>query len=107
MNWVELVLGELGWQAQSLGNNLPLDEMLPALDHYRPQLCWVSVSYTESTRQFCKSFEVLRAACDASRTKLVYGGRCVSEAMEEEIGFPALRSLHDLELVPTDDELAD
>ena len=107
MNLVELVLGELGWQAHSLGNNLPLDEMLPALDHYRPQLCWVSVSYTESTSQFCKSFEVLRAACDASRTKLVYGGRCVSEAMEEEIGFPALRSLHDLELVPTDDELAD
>ena len=41
---VELALREAGWNAVSLGSNLPTDSFLQAILDYQPQLVWLSVS---------------------------------------------------------------
>jgi len=87
---VELALCEKGWQATSLGSNLPVSEFLGAVKEYRPRLLWISLSYVADEEAFVSEFNRLvgalprqvavliggRAATDSLRPRLRYTGHC-------------------------------
>ena len=76
---VELVLRDSGWQTVSLGTNLPLRELTLAMDFYRPQLCWVSASYTESPRTLQQQLLSLGVAGRSRGVEVICGGRAVPD----------------------------
>lgn len=76
---VELVLRELGWKAQSLGNNLPLEMLSPAMDDVKPQLCWVSVSYVASSQRLREQLSSLAESGEGRGVQIICGGRAFEE----------------------------
>lgn len=56
---VELVFQELGWQVRSLGSNLPLEFLEPAIEQLRPGVCWVSVSHVDSDVRLAEQLSFL------------------------------------------------
>jgi len=87
---VELALREQGWQATSLGCNLPVSEFLGAVKEYQPRLLWISLSYVADEEELVSEFNRLvgalprqvavliggRAATDKLRPRLRYTGHC-------------------------------
>lgn len=89
---VELALRERGWNATSLGCNLPVGEFLAAVEEYRPRLVWLSLSHVTDEDALVEQFNRLvaslprhvavliggRAATDSLRPRLRYTGHCDS-----------------------------
>jgi excisionase family DNA binding protein len=87
---VELALCECGWNAKSLGCNLPMSEFSAAVLEYRPRVLWVSISWLMDEHKFVRDFNAMvdsvpsetavliggRAATDALRPRLRYTGHC-------------------------------
>lgn len=53
---IEIVLRERGWQATSLGTQLPAATLAEAVRDNRPRLLWVSVSCIESIPVFLEDY---------------------------------------------------
>ena len=81
---VELTLTSLGWQAQNLGSNLPLDSLLKAATSERPDLMWISVSYVRDTDSFVPEVNRLAAAMP-QETTLVIGGSALNQDCRNRI----------------------
>ena len=94
---VELVLRELGWEASSLGTNLPLELLEPALDNMQPELCWVSVSYVASMPRLKQQLSHLGRIADMKGIQVICGGQAIDEYMIREV--PHLTYLPDLALL--------
>jgi methanogenic corrinoid protein MtbC1 len=94
---VELVLRDAGWNAHSLGTNLPLSELIPAIDHYKPRLCWVSSSYTESPKRLRDQLLNLLEAGRIRNVNVVCGGRALPEDVLEDSSVCSLGSLQELQ----------
>jgi len=89
---VELALCERGWQAKSLGTNLPMSEFVKAVEEYSPSVLWISMSCLTDDERFIRDFNQMverlppetavliggRAATDSIRPKLRYTGHCDS-----------------------------
>ncbi|MGB7326636.1 MAG: helix-turn-helix domain-containing protein [Rubripirellula sp.] len=89
---IELSLREIGWNATSLGSNLPIDSLLQAVRDCSPQMVWLSVSAIEDRVSFVSQEHRLaeglgddvslliggRALDDDVRSKLQYTGFCDS-----------------------------
>jgi len=89
---VELALSECGWNAKSLGCNLPMAEFSAAVQEYRPRVLWISLSWLVDERKFVDDFNAMvdtlprrtvvliggRAATDSLRPQLRYTGHCDS-----------------------------
>ncbi|HBJ35488.1 MAG TPA: MerR family transcriptional regulator [Planctomycetaceae bacterium] len=89
---VELALSEVGWNAKSLGCNLPMPEFAAAVQEYRPRLLWISISWLVDEHKFVRDFNAMvdllpkqtavliggRAATDSLRPRLRYTGHCDS-----------------------------
>jgi len=98
---VELVLRERGWRSQSLGANLPLEMLEPALDELNPQLCWVSVSHVENDQRLHEQLASLARIAQDRNVEVICGGRALNEEITHrhpEITFAA--ELHDLNHYP-------
>lgn len=89
---VELVLKDLGWAASSLGTNLPLELLEPALDSIKPELCWVSISYIASFRRLKEQLHHLGKLANERGVQLICGGQAISE--------PMLHGIDHVEYVP-------
>lgn len=83
----ELVLRDGGWNAMMLGNGLPASVMAAALDEYRPDLFWVSVSHFEDLETFRTEFGLLANACARHRIPLVAGGRVLTSSVRRQLEF--------------------
>ncbi|RLS39888.1 MAG: MerR family DNA-binding transcriptional regulator [Planctomycetota bacterium] len=83
---VELVLRNVGWDAVSLGCNLPADSMVIAIQQQRPRLVWLSVSHYECEEKFVSAVESIRAAAFAIRAPFVIGGRMMCESLRQKVG---------------------
>lgn len=94
---VELVLRDAGWNAHSLGTNLPLSELIPAIDHYKPRLCWVSASYTESPQSLRDQLLNLVDAGRIRNTNVVCGGRALPKDVLDDSSICCLGSLQELQ----------
>jgi methanogenic corrinoid protein MtbC1 len=95
---VELVLRELGYRAQSLGTNLPLEMLEPAMDAVQPSLCWVSVSYIDSMERLRRQLSLVARLGQSRGVKIVCGGRAlVDEVMQGMGNITFLTQLRELE----------
>lgn len=89
---VELALSECGWNAKSLGCNLPMSEFAVAVQEYRPRVLWIGISWLVDEHKFVRDFNAMvdrlpkqtavliggRAATDSLRPRLRYTGHCDS-----------------------------
>ena len=69
---VELVLRQNGWEATSLGSNVPIESLIAALLANRPRIFWLSVSAIADADEFVANFERLQSAA-ADDVALVVG----------------------------------
>jgi len=96
---VELTLREVGWDATSLGNHLPVDSFIQAAHDYRPQLFWLSVSAISDAERFIAD-ETRLAASLGEDVPLLIGGRALSDDIRPRLRYTAhcdsLRHMVDL-----------
>ena len=83
---VELALCERGWQALSLGCNLPVKEFLAAVAEYRPRLLWFSLSYVRDEENLVADFNQLAAAIP-KQTAILIGGRAATDALRPRLRY--------------------
>ncbi|MDB4331563.1 helix-turn-helix domain-containing protein [bacterium] len=83
---VELSLRELGWNATSLGCNLPVESFLRASDHYSPALIWLSTSSFVTVEDFIRDENLLADQLPAE-TALVVGGRALTEQIRNRLTY--------------------
>lgn len=81
----EIVLRDCGYLAQSLGTNIPFDSLVRAVRELRPTLFWLSAAYVADEAEFLRGFDTLSAACAASQTALVIGGRALTPAIRQQL----------------------
>ena len=82
----ELVLRNAGWDAVSLGCNLPAETMVQAIQQQNPRLVWLSVSHYECEEKFISAIEQIRAAALANQSPFVIGGRMMCESLRQKVG---------------------
>jgi methanogenic corrinoid protein MtbC1 len=85
---VELVLRSLGWNATSLGPNLPLVTLAAAVCEVRPSLLWLSATHMAAPEQFMVEYRSFQEAL-APALPLVVGGQAFSEQIRRELSYSA------------------
>ena len=80
---VELVLREQGWNAASLGCNLPIESMEAAFRQRRPRLFWLSVSHLSDEAGFVRDLNQM--AERFPNTTFALGGRMATEAIRGQL----------------------
>jgi methanogenic corrinoid protein MtbC1 len=91
---VELVFQELGWQARSLGSNLPLEFLEPAIAQLRPGVCWVSVSHVNSDARLAEQLSFLAECGRKHGVEILCGGQALKNEMR--IGISDITFLNEL-----------
>jgi excisionase family DNA binding protein len=84
----ELVLRDAGWNAVSLGNNLPFDSLAQAIRSRRPQLAWLSCSHLPDEAEFLREYRRFYDELGAE-VAVVVGGRALHEALRKEMKYAA------------------
>jgi excisionase family DNA binding protein len=87
-NMAELVLREAGWNAASLGNNLPFDTLAAAIREQQPRLFWLSCSHLADEAAFLRDYAQLNKEFCA-KVAFVVGGRALSEPLRREMKYAA------------------
>jgi methanogenic corrinoid protein MtbC1 len=87
----ELVLQEAGWNARSLGNNIPLATLRNALRTQQPQLFWLSCSHLDQSGDFLHSYQSLHQEF-GDRVAFVVGGRALTESLRQQMSCKAFCS---------------
>ncbi|WP_145121640.1 helix-turn-helix domain-containing protein [Rosistilla oblonga] len=85
---VELVLRETGWNARSLGNNMPLKTMLDVVHQYKPRMVWVSISTIEDRGVFVDAFNDFAKQLP-KEVVLVAGGRAMDDDLRPRLNYTA------------------
>ncbi len=85
----ELVLRDAGWNATSLGTNLPAEALVQAIVNRKPQLVWLGVSHFECEEQFVADVSQIEAAATAIGASFLVGGRVLCEPLRRRIRFTA------------------
>jgi excisionase family DNA binding protein len=83
---VELVLRQKGWVAQSLGSHLPLDTLAAAIEHMRPRLFWLSVSYLDDEARFLREYAEFHQRVQA-QVLVVVGGKALNEKLRCQMRY--------------------
>lgn len=83
---VELVLRQKGWAAHSLGSQLPLDTLVAAIEHMRPRLFWLSVSYLDDEARFLREYGDFHERVQ-SRVLVVVGGKALTENLRRQMQY--------------------
>ena len=84
---VELVLRDAGWNAQSLGCELPYDSLCKAIEENRPPLFWMSVSHIRDEAEFLEAAHQLYVTAESCDTALAIGGRALTPEIRREVRF--------------------
>jgi len=83
----ELVLLELGWQAEFLGSQLPHSTVEKAVLDLKPKVLWLSVSSVEDPEIFIKANARLYALCLEHECALVTGGCVLTDTLRPCIQY--------------------
>lgn len=86
---VELTLRESGWNATSLGCELPVDSFIKAAQDHRPALIWLSVSAVRDEATFFADENRLVDQLPAE-IAIVLGGRGIPDRGEELLQYSAI-----------------
>jgi excisionase family DNA binding protein len=93
---IELVLRESGWNATSLGNNLPWETMQQAVADYRPKLFWLSVSTPLDAETFLGGYQKFVEQLP-SDVLVIVGGRGLTDQLRPRMRYTAhCDNLHQL-----------
>lgn len=85
---VELSLREIGWNATSLGHNLPVDSMLNAANDCNPHLVWLSVSAFDDEVRFTRE-QLILAEGLREDVSLLVGGRAIKDGLRKKLRYTA------------------
>ena len=85
---VELVLHDAGWDATSLGDNLPLHSLGEAIKSHRPRLFWLSCSHLPDAEKFLEEYNLLYSEYGMD-VAFVVGGRALSDSMRQNMRYAA------------------
>jgi len=85
---VELCLRNSGWQATSLGANIPMNSLLQAASDFQPSFIWISATSIPDPASFINKINAFSESVTAA-TKVVLGGRAVSSEIRD-----GLRTVH-------------
>lgn len=83
-----LTLRQNGWQAQSLGSDLPWDTLLAAIHDLKPKLFWLSVSTIAMTADFVTGYQCFYQQVPAE-VAVVVGGRALAPEVRQQIQYAA------------------
>ncbi len=81
---VELVLRENGWQANSLGCDLPFETLAAAIDEQQPKLFWLSVSAVVDSECLVQGYNDLYQADHAQRA-FALGGQALTDELRAQL----------------------
>lgn len=87
-NLVELLLQDNGWQAASLGDNLPMATLAAAIRKHRPRLFWLSVSHLHDPETFLQEYAQLFDEFEAE-VAIVVGGRALVPEVRQRMRYAA------------------
>ena len=85
---VDLTLRELGWNAVSLGHNLPWDSFIQASHDYQPSIMWLSVSHISDASSLVLHQNRL-ADNLGEDVSLLVGGRAINDAIRPRLQYTA------------------
>jgi excisionase family DNA binding protein len=85
----ELILREIGWKAELLGNNLPAESLVNAIARERPRLFFMSVSHVFDKRKFIEDFQKVSEKCQSMVVALVVGGRELEKDLRKNLVYTA------------------
>jgi len=85
----ELVLRDQGIDAKLLGNSIPADSFLAAIDDLKPNLVWLSISHIRDETEFVKGFQLISDRCVAKKIGLVVGGRALTSELRRKVTYSA------------------
>lgn len=95
----EIVLRSVGWNATSLGTNLPFETLIDATNTAQPRLLWLSISYISDEPAFVAGINQLFEAAHETGSALAIGGQAVSESLRQQIQYTTFcESFRDLEM---------
>lgn len=83
----ELVLRDIGWRAESIGNMLPFDAIRTAIIEKRPKLFWISVTTVRDPQRFVADFNLLFDVAQSTGTALVVGGQGLTPDIRQQIRY--------------------
>jgi excisionase family DNA binding protein len=86
---IEVVLRELGWNATSLGTQLPTKAFVEAVRDNRPRLLWISVSCVESVPAFLEEYGLLHDVATKAGAAVVVGGRALTAEVRQQMTYSA------------------
>jgi len=84
----EIVLRVEGWNAVSLGSNLPAETLAATLRERRPRLFWVSCSHLDDEDEFVRGYERLYEKFHGE-VAFVVGGRALTEPVRQRMNYAA------------------
>ncbi len=84
----ELVLCDSGWNAVSLGENLPFNTLAAAIREKRPRLFWLSSSHMHSKEDFLAGYKSLYDEF-SDDVAFVVGGKALTEEVRQQMQFAA------------------
>jgi excisionase family DNA binding protein len=84
----ELVLRDLGWNAISLGDNLPFETLSAAISEHRPRVFWLSCSHVANEEEFIRNYRQLHDS-HSPDVAFVVGGRALQEPLRQSMRYAA------------------
>ena len=84
----ELVMHEMGWNAVSLGGNLPWNSLAAAIRQNSPRVFWVSCSHIVDEAQYLAGYQSLYEQF-ATDTAFVVGGFALTEHVRHQMKYSA------------------
>lgn len=86
---VELALRQQGWRADSLGPNHPAETLIAAMQHHRPRLVWISVSWYRSADEFLDEYNRVFVAAEREGIAVAVGGNALSDDVRQQMRYSA------------------
>lgn len=84
----EMILRECGWDAVSLGDNLPFATLAAAIKTHRPRLVWLSCTHLSGDVNFVRGYNELYDEFGLD-VAFVVGGRALTEDVRKQMKYAA------------------
>lgn len=84
---VELILRDAGWNAASLGCNVPIESLAAALRTHCPRVIWISVSHVVDRESFLRQYEQLWQLAQEFGTAVAVGGLALSVDLRKRMNY--------------------
>ncbi|MDA0657371.1 MAG: B12-binding domain-containing protein [Planctomycetota bacterium] len=84
---VEVILRDAGWNAASLGCNVPIESLAAAMSAHRPRVIWICVSHVVDKESFLSKYEQLWRSAQQLGTAVAVGGYALSSDLRKSMSY--------------------